>query len=286
MPSQEFQVSFNITEIKMITSSSNLHIKEIRRLRDRKFRNETGLGFVEGVRLVFEALRQGSNVEEIILAPELNKSEVIAEILKLANQHNITITEVSKYVFENLSTKDGPKGIAAIVKQNFGKLEMLNNPGRFWVALFEAADPGNLGTILRSIDGTGGEGVILIGNCTDPYDPTAIRASMGAIFSKIVIKCSESEFINSISSSRKCLVGASDNGKVDFHDIDYKNDTILLMGSERQGIPLSLQKECNEIVYIPMVGSCDSLNLSVATSIILYEISRSVRKGNINDRIT
>jgi TrmH family RNA methyltransferase len=262
----------------MITSTSNPHIKEIRRLRDRKFRNESGYAYVEGIRLVYEALIQGTDVSEIILAPEITKSEISEEIVKLAKERLLTITEVSKSVFEYLSSKDGPKGIAAIVKQNWGNLELINNPGKYWVALFEVADPGNLGTILRSVDGAGGEGVILIGNCSDPYDPTAIRASMGAIFTKKIIRCCENDFIMAVSSSEKILIGTSDNSKVNFHDLDYKKDTILLMGSERQGIPLSLLRECNEIVSIPMAGSCDSLNLAVATSIILYKISRCVQK--------
>jgi TrmH family RNA methyltransferase len=261
----------------MITSTSNSHIKEIKHLRERKFRNESGLGYVEGVRLVYEALRRGTVVKEIILAPEIIKSEVIVEIIKLANERQLPITEVSKNVFEDLSTKDGPKGIAAIVRQKWGTLEMLNTSTNFWVALFEVADPGNLGTILRTVDGAGGEGVILIGNCTDPYDPTAIRASMGAIFAKHIVKCSENEFVKTVSSSGKYLVGASDKGSLDYHEIEYKNDTILLMGSERQGLPIILQKECKEMVSIPMSGSCDSLNLAVATSIIMYEISRSVK---------
>ncbi len=265
----------------MITSKSNSYIKEIRHLRERKFRNESGLGYVEGIRLVYEALNRGTDVCELILAPEIAKSEISEEIVKLAKERLLTITEVSTSVFEYLSSKDGPKGIAAIVKQKWGNLELLKNPGKYWVALFEVADPGNLGTILRSVDGAGGEGVILIGNCSDPYDPTAIRASMGAIFTKKIIRCCENDFILAVSSSEKILIGTSDKSNVEFHDVDYKNNTILLMGSERQGIPLSLLRECDEIVSIPMAGTCDSLNLAVATSIILYKISRCIQKKEL-----
>ena len=159
--------------------------------------------------------------------------------------------------------------MAAVVKQDWTTLSEISRKSGVWVALYEIADPGNLGTILRTCDGVGANGIILIGNCTDPFDPTAVRASMGALFSKILVKTGIEEFSNWIISNAKVLIGTSDHANVDYRTIKYTSDSILLMGSERQGIPPELEKICKNIVSIPMAGSCDSLNLAVATSILL-----------------
>lgn len=262
----------------MITSLSNQHIKEIKHLKDRKYRNEVGLTFIEGIRIVYEAIQQNIEISEILISPELLKSKLINEIVTKAKIKSIQITELSKEVFESISNKDGPQGLAAIVHQQWFTLEEIQRSPGTWVGLFEIADPGNLGTILRTCDGVGATGVVLIGNCTDPYDPTAIRASMGAVFSKRIIKTSVDEFIKWAQKNLPLIVGTSDKSPTDYREVVYDHKLILLMGSERQGISEALQKICNKIVSIPMAGSCDSLNLAVATSILLYEIYRKDSK--------
>jgi len=261
--------------VRVITSTANQQVKEIKHLRERKHREATGLAYVEGIRLVYEAVNQESFVEKVIVAPGLTKSAVVDDVLNRANARAVEIVEVSKEVFESISSKNGPQGLAAVVRQKWTALNTITGQGGLWLALFEVADPGNLGTILRSMDGAGGNGIVLIGNCTDPYDPTAVRASMGAIFSKRLVKASENEFIGWVKESGKTLIGTSDRSPITFRSISYNIDMVLLMGSERQGIPPTLEKECHTLVSIPMSGVCDSLNLAVAASILIYEINKS-----------
>lgn len=263
----------------MITSTSNQHIKDIKRLRDRKYRSESNLCYIEGIRIVFEAIKQKAEILEIIYSPELSKSNVTKEIINNSSQLGIEILEVSKKVFEYLSSKDGPQGIAGVIRQKWIPLDNLRIENNTWLALYEIADPGNLGTIMRTCDATQAEGIILLDDCTDPFDPSAVRGSMGGLFSVKLCKTSSEIFSRWVTKNEVKMIGAYDKAKIDYRHITYPKGVILLMGSERQGIPDYLQKICQNMISIPMKGSCDSLNLSVATSIILYEILNSFEEN-------
>lgn len=259
----------------MITSTSNQHIKDIKRLRDRKYRSESNLCYIEGIRIVFEAIKQQAEMLEIIYSPELSKSNIIKEIINNSSLLGVEILEVSKIVFEYLSSKDGPQGIAAVIRQKWIPLDNIRIENNVWLALYEIADPGNLGTIMRTCDATQAEGIILLDDCTDPYDPTAVRGSMGGLFSVKLCKTSSENFTSWVTKNKVKMIGASDKAEIDYRHMNYPKGMILLMGSERQGIPDNLQKICQNMISIPMKGNCDSLNLSVATSIILYEVLSS-----------
>lgn len=258
----------------LITSTSNPHIKMIRKLKDRKFRAESGLFFLEGIRIVIEALNAGDWIEQLIVSRDLIGSTKGVEVVEEAEQKGIPILEVNKEVFESISGKDGPQGLAAVAHQKWTELESSTKLlDGIWIALYQVADPGNLGTILRTLDGMGGAGLILLDHCTDPFDPSAIRASMGAVFSKRIVKSNSATFIEWISQNNIQVTGTSDAAKTDYRQYRYPLNGVLLMGSEREGLPDSLAAICSDVVSIPMLGSADSLNLAVASSIVLYEIA-------------
>jgi RNA methyltransferase, TrmH family len=267
-----------------ITSPANDRIKFIRRLRERKAREETGLFFIEGLRIVAEAVQQGAPIQTLVAAPDLLKSAYARELVIKCQSEGIEVIEVNSQVFERLSLKEGPQGLAAVVRQTFAKLEEVNflvsdqPASRTWVALDSVADPGNLGTILRTHDGVGGEGVILLDQSTDPYDPSSARASMGALFSQRLVKTDFSTFARWIKQAKIPLIGTSGAAHQDYASVRYPDPCILLMGSERQGLQESQLALCDEIVAIPMVGASDSLNLSVATAVVLYEIFNQRRE--------
>jgi TrmH family RNA methyltransferase len=175
-------------------------------------------------------------------------------------------------VFKSISLKDGPQGLAAVVCQRWASLADIR-PGRelCWVALNEAQDPGNLGTILRTGDAVGDVGVILLGSTTDPYDPAAVRASMGAIFSQRIVRATFAAFMWWAHEQHCSVVGAAGAASVDYQAHRYAAPFALLMGSEQHGLTAEQQAACDSVVRIPMVGGSDSLNLAVATSVILYE---------------
>lgn len=257
----------------MITSSSNAQIKEIRKLRDRKERQATGLFYIEGLRIVGEAVELNEGIESLIIAPELLISDFGQKLVQVHQEKGGLILEVSQQVFQNLSMKEGPQGIAAVLRQRWANLEeLVVKPDDCWVVLDSIADPGNLGTILRTSDSTGCGGVILLDQCTDPYDPSSIRASMGALFNQKLVKASFEAFADWKGRTSIQLVGTSDKAKQNYHTYVFPTNLAVIMGSERHGLQQKHLDLCDAVVRIPMTGVSDSLNLAVATGVVLYEI--------------
>lgn len=256
-----------------ISSKSNERIKEIRALRHRKERDRTGLFFVEGIRIVGEAADLRADIGSVVVAPDLLESRFAQDLVVRLRGQDVPVLEVTGEVFRSISLKEGPQGIGAVVRQRRFRLpDVKAGKGLCWVALEGVADPGNLGTILRTADAVGASGVILVGSTTDPYDPEAVRASMGAIFAQRVAGASLAELAAWKREQGCFLVGTSDAAGADYRDIAYPRPVVLFMGSERQGLSDGAVGLTDMMVQIPMVGHSDSLNLAVATGVMLYEI--------------
>lgn len=265
----------------MITSQSNPKIKQIRSLRRRREREQTGLFFVEGIRIVAEAVQQGAHVEELVVAPALLRSDFALRLVESRKQAGVPCLEVSSEVFESISLKEGPQGLGAVVRQRWETLEMVRPDGELcWVALDGVQDPGNLGTILRTGDAVGAAGVILVGDTTDPYDPGAVRASVGAIFSQRLVRASLDELAAWKLAHQVVMVGTSGAAPTDYQAVSYAPPLVLLMGGEQRGLSQRQQALCDLMVSIPMVGRSDSLNLAVATAVVLYEMLSQRRVGH------
>jgi TrmH family RNA methyltransferase len=268
------------TEVeRLITSTANPTIKLIRKLHEKKERLQTGLFYIEGLRIVIEALQQGAEVECLVVAPDLLTSEFGWQKVEEENRRGIQVLQVSQAVFTSLASKQNPQGIAAVVRQRWQDASSLRLASQdLWVALDSVADPGNLGTILRTNDAVGGKGVILLDNSTDPYDLTTIRASMGAIFSQGLVKTTFEQFLQWKQDHDYALIGTSDRASADYCQASYPLPMILLMGSERLGLLEEHMRACDQLVSIPMVGRSDSLNLAVAAGVMLYEIFNQQRE--------
>ena len=256
-----------------ITSRSNPAIKLIRSLRVRKERDRAGLFIIEGVRLAVEAVQLGADIQTLIVAPELLKSPIALETIEQQRRRGASVIEVSPDVFDAISDKEGPQGIGAVVRQRWEPLDAVQ-PGDelCWVALDEPQDPGNIGTILRTADATGCAGIILLGHTADPYDPSALRASMGAVFSQRLVRAGFDDLLAWKRATGCALVGTSDRGQDEYRAAAYRFPLVLLMGSEREGLSAEQQAACDLVVRIPMAGRSDSLNLAVATGVMLYEL--------------
>jgi len=262
-----------------VTSTANAQVKAIRKLRERKYRQETNSAYLEGIRLVLEALARPELVETLIVAPELLQSDKAGEALQMAEEGDTPLFEVSAAVFTSFALKDHPQGLAAVVKQSWSGLEWLSRADLgLWVGLDSVADPGNLGTIMRTADAVGARGLILIDNCTAPYDPAALRGSMGAVFSLELVKTTTPQFLAWKDSQKVPVYGTSDSAAADYQRVKYPPQMLLLMGSERQGLHPELAACCDKMVAIPMAGRSDSLNLAVATAVMLYEVYNQHRK--------
>lgn len=262
----------------MITSTGNASIKRIRALRHRKERERTGTFYVEGIRLVAEALNVGVELDAAVVAPDLIKGDYGRHTVERLRESVALYLEVTAPVFESLSQKEGPQGIAAVARQRWlGPAEIEPSGGLPWVALEAVADPGNLGTILRTSDAVGAPGVILLGPSTDPHDLAAVRASMGAIFSQRLVRASPTELSAWKDRHRAFVVGTSDAGDRDYTEIRRPLPAVLLMGSEREGLGDEALALCDLVARIPMVGRSDSLNLAVATGVMLYHMFEQTR---------
>jgi RNA methyltransferase, TrmH family len=257
----------------VITSTTNTRIKRIRALRLRKERDDQQLAFVEGIRAVVEAIQVEAPIESLVICEPLLKGQVAWEAVNLARAAGTEVIEVDELVFRTLSKREGPQGIAAVVRQRWESLdEIYPKDGDTWVALEEAADAGNIGTVVRSCDATGADGVILLDHTADPYDPVAMRASTGAVFTKRLVRATFEEFVDWAHVRGLTIVGTAGDATNDYRHADYGTRTAVLMGSERAGLPAERQSVCDRVVSIPMMGRADSLNMAVATALVLYEV--------------
>lgn len=257
----------------LITSKQNETVKTIRSLQDSKGRALNGLFLAEGLRAVIQALQSAARIERIVYNPEELVSSLGKQTLQEAKLAEIPLLEVSVDVLDSLARKEKPQGILAVVKQNWHKLEdMQEKPSGLWIVLEAIQNPGNLGSILRICDAVGARGLILLENSTDPYDPVAVKASMGSVFTVPLFKSTNVDFLSWLNTYPNLqAIGTSDRGTKDFSQFTYPDDCVLLMGSERHGLSESLFAVCSDTVAIPMEGACDSLNIAVATGIIAYQ---------------
>lgn len=262
----------------IISSTSNARMKQIRALRQRKERDQSGLFFIEGIRIVAAAVECGASIETLLVAPDLLSSPFAQQLVADQAQQGVHVLEVTASVFKYLSQKDGPQGIGAVLRQQWEPLEQLTpGPELSWVVLDAVQDPGNLGTILRTCDAVGNAGVMLLGASTDPYDPAALRASMGAVFGQRLVRATQPAMLAWKQQHGCLLVGAAGAAPTDYQQIAYRPPVLLWMGSERAGLSAEQQAACDVLARIPMVGRSDSLNLAVATGVLLYEIFNQQR---------
>jgi TrmH family RNA methyltransferase len=270
----------------LITSRRNAKIKLARALRQRKHRDASGLFLVEGIRHVGEAMEAGAQIEAIYYAPEMLSSQFAQDLIERQAAHGLPCYAVAADVFDSLVDKENPQGILAVVHK--GRLALSGlGPGNFpWgVALVEPQDPGNVGTILRAIDAVGASGLILLENSVDPYHATAVRASMGALFWHPVVAASFAEFAGWARENGYHVYGTSAHAEQDYREVGvYQRPLILLMGSEREGLANERAAICEQMVRLPMKGKVTSLNLAVATGVMLYEVLGSLEGGDYNNR--
>lgn len=266
-----------------ITSLQNPRIKAIRALTQRKKRRETALFFAEGIRLVGEAVQTAAEIETLVVAPKLLRSDFGRDTVRQADQDGVEVLYVSDDVFQSLSRKDGPQGLGAVVRQRWTALDDIgmedSTPEKTlgWVVLEDVGNPGNLGSILRTCEAVGASGVILLGDTADPYDPASVRGSMGSIFTQRVVRTSLESLIDWQNKTDIPMVGASDAATVDYREAGYAPPVLLCLGSEQHGLSETHLAACDQVVRIPMAGRADSLNLAVAAGVLLYDLFNWVR---------
>ena len=256
---------------RTITSLINPTVKAARALHLRKAREDTGLFLVEGLKSVIEAVRLGRVPRILLYGAAAADHPLTQEAAAVAGE----TVEVSDAILAKISRRDNPQAVLGVFEQVFTHLDALNpSAARCWVALQAVRDPGNLGTILRTADAAGCGGVILVGECCDPYSVEAVRATMGSIFAVPLARSSVAGFIAWRARWPGAVVATLLTADTDFRAADYRDPTLILMGNEQAGLPDELAAICDVAVKIPMRGRADSLNLAVATGIMIYAVAR------------
>ena len=258
----------------MITSLSNPLVKQARALRQRKTRLETGLFLVEGIHHVGEAVEAKWQIETIFHAPDLLTSEFARTLLDRAGQLRLRLQPVSMQVMGSLADKENPQGLLAIVHQKQTQLEGLKQI-RTAAAVVSPQDPGNVGTILRTLEAVDADALFLLDGGVEPYHPTAVRASMGSLFWIPIIQTSFAEFSAWARGGGCQLIGTSAHAAVDYHTLAPHSPWILVLGNEQKGLSPEQSLACDATVSLPMRGRVSSLNLAVAAGVLLYQFTHA-----------
>ena len=258
----------------LITSHSNPKIKQTRALRQRKRRDATGLFLVEGLFHIGEALAAQAAIEYICYAPDVLDGDFARQLIERAASAGITCYETSADIFASLAEKDNPQGVIAVVRQPHVKLADLTPQDFPWcVALVSPQDPGNVGTVLRTIDAVDASGLILLDSSVDPYHPTSVRASLGSIFWHPIVSASFAEWAQWARQWGYHVYGTSARAGVDYEQVKaYEQPLIVLLGSEREGLSGTQIEVCEQLIRLPMLGHVSSLNLAVAAGVMLYAV--------------
>ena len=262
--------------VKQITSHSNPVVKEIKGLvAQRKHRNQSGLFVAEGLKLATDALAAGWGVRYLALGPEARDNPLAQKAAAHAKARGALILETSTAVMSAMTRKDNPQTVVGVYEQKILTAREIDPTNAvLWVALDRVRDPGNLGTIIRTVDAVGGSGVILVGDCTDPFAVEAVRATMGSLFHVPIAKMTKDEFITFAGRWPGTVAATHLKGSVDYRTPDYQEPVLLVMGNEQQGLEDDMAAACSTLIRIPQAGQADSLNLAVATGVALYEIRR------------
>lgn len=258
---------------EVVRSRSHPQVQQVRDLQTRAERDRTGLFFVEGIRAVARAIEHSAPIERVVVAPDLLTNSFGQGLVAELGRKGVSRLEVTPEIFQFLSLSEEPQGVGVVARQQWEPLERLPpGQGLCWVALAGVRSAGNLGTIFRTCDAVGAAGVILLDGAIDPYDPAATRASMGSLFTVQLARASLSDLVRWKRWHGCRLIGTSPTGSLDYHAARYPAPVVLFMGPERHGLSRAQQEACDHLVRIPMVGAADSLNLAVATAVLLYEV--------------
>jgi TrmH family RNA methyltransferase len=266
-----------VGQVKEITSLANDIIKDIRSLQLKKFRDRDGTFLTEGLKLVLDAFDAGWAIRTLVYTKAGKGNALVEKAAARTVAAGGLVIETSEKVMGAITRRDNPQTVIGVFSQKTTALEAVKPAGdAVWVALDRVRDPGNLGTIIRTADAVGAAGVILVGETTDPFSLETVRATMGSLFALPIVRASVPAFKAWAAASGALVVGTHLEGAVDYRSVDYAGrPVVLLMGNEQQGLPAELVQACGHLVRIPQAGKADSLNLAVATGVMLYEIRRS-----------
>jgi len=260
----------------LISSAGNPLVKRIRSLEQRRTREREGAFVVEGIAPVWQAVEADAEIEVLVVAPQLLEGSPAMSMVRDQEQGGTPVARITADLFARLSDRDGPSGLAAVVRARLHSLKDLTvTPGDCYVAAHEVANPGNVGTIIRTADALGAAGVALVGDSTDPFSPQAVKASMGSLFAVTMVREPSLDAVfDWAEAAGVATVATSARAPYPLSEAAMELPLMVLLGSERTGLPAEALARSTTAVTIPMLGRASSLNLAVAAGIVLYEVRR------------
>ena len=268
--------------MQVISSKDNEFVKHVKKLKEKKYRDINQEFIIEGIKLVKEAIEEKANIKNIIICDNCEDSGIIPKNLmyEIAKYNCIYVTE---NILKTMSDVNAPQGILAIISMN-NKNNEIDYSQDIIVALDDIQDPGNLGTILRTVVCVGLNQILVSKGTADCYNPKVVRSTMGAIFRIKIIECENLEqTLKETQKNNFRIVVSSLQTKNSLYDINF-DKKVIIIGNEANGVEPQIQKIADEKIKIPMLGKTESLNASVATGVILYEYVR--QKTTIDDKKT
>ena len=258
----------------LVVDSRDSRFLSLRSLQTAKERSRTGNYLVEGIRHVARAIEHNAPFQLLFIDTSVLSNPFGQKLARRIRQAGVAGVRLAPQLYRELSLAAEPQGIGAVLRQQCSHIaDVKPTRDSFWLAIESVDLPGNLGTIIRTAEAAGVSGIILLGPDSDPWDPACVRASMGALFSPRMVRCSHQEFAAWVRAHRVSVVGSSPGGLLDFKAFRSRWPAVLLIGSERQGLSEQLLEISDFVLRISMHGSCDSINAAVAAGVLLFEMS-------------
>lgn len=266
-------------EASLVVSLQNPHVKQAVRLRNRRERDETKLYLIEGYRELLRALEQKTKIDTIYFCPELFLGSSESNLLELAQESGIKLIQLSKPAFIKISYRDRPDGLLGIGKQQFRTLQdcenfLLQRTNPILLVVESLEKPGNLGSIIRSADGAQADAIFVCDPATDIHNPNVIRASVGTFFSIPLFVMSSQDALAILQKHNILVYATSPEATTLYHQIDCRKSVAFALGKEQTGLSQFWLEGADASIAIPMLGIADSLNVSNAATILLYETLR------------
>ena len=259
---------------RLITSLTNDTVKAVRALHMRKEREATGRFLAEGLKFIGEALDQGRAPKLLLVGEEARPHPLLERARAETRAAGGEVVVVTHAILEKISRRDNPQTVLGVFEPLLTPLSaIVPEAAPCWVALEQVRDPGNLGTIIRTADAAGCGGVILIGDCVDPWSVEAVRATMGSVFAVAIARASAAEFLAWRETWPGSVIGTRLDATTGYREAGIQRPALVLMGNEQAGLTDALAAACDVNVKIPMRGRADSLNLAIATGIMVYAVT-------------
>lgn len=261
--------------MKQITSIQNQLIKDIFQLQEKsKARKKAGLFVIEGIREIEIAIKNNFEIDQLLFCFDLFDAEKLNHFKKKLS-NTTDLIEISKEVYQKIAYRESTEGVIAIAKIKDHSLANLQLPENPLIVILESLEkPGNIGAVLRTADAAKIDAVFIADPKTDLYNPNIVRSSVGAVFTNKIVVAGSVEIINFLKDNNIAIFSAILQEAISYYSVDFKHGSAIVMGTEATGLSEIWRKYSTENIIIPMQGQIDSMNVSVAAAVLIFEAKR------------